>query len=80
MSAEELKYPEWQCPLQEAILEFRPQELFAKVHRAEAAIFERFQALSSSGDHHKERDALSDALSTLRVLKRDTLAFPDWNG
>lgn len=81
MSEEGLKYPQWQCRLQEAILEFRPQELSAKVQRAEAAIFDRCQALSSdSDDHHEEREALSDALSTLRALKRDGLAFPDWNG
>ena len=75
---EELKYPQWQAPLRDAILEFNPQELRARVQNVEAAIFDRFQVLSSERNHEDERQALSAALSTLRMLKRDKLAFPDW--
>ena len=73
--SEELKYPQWQVPLRDAILEFSYQEL----QKVEAAVFDRFQILSSDRNHAEERQALSDALSTLRVLKRDKLAFPDWS-
>lgn len=73
MRVEGLKYPEWQGLLRDAILEFRPQELSAKVQKLETAIFERMQALSCDSDHHHERAALNDALATLRMLKRKVL-------
>jgi hypothetical protein len=72
MSVEGLKYPEWQGLLRDAILEFSPQKLSAKVQKVETAIFERMQALSCDSDYHHERDALNDALATLRILKRET--------
>jgi len=28
--------------------------------------------------HNAERQAIEDALASLRVLKRDNLGFPDW--
>ena len=33
----------------------------------------------ADSDHHGERSAIADALNALRVLKRDTLNYPDWN-
>jgi hypothetical protein len=54
------------------------QKLAAKVGKAGGAIFNRFQALSSRANHHEERQALTDAVAALRILKRDKLAFPDW--
>ncbi len=74
----ELKYPEWQKPLQEALLESDKTKLKARVESTEAIIFDRLQALSQSANHRAERDAVEHALALLRMIKRDSLQFPDW--
>jgi hypothetical protein len=74
-----LKYPEWQLPLQELILEFDRATLHQKMQRVEALIYDRVQQLQEGSDGHTaEREALNDAISLLRVIKRDKLDFPDW--
>jgi hypothetical protein len=75
----ELRYPEWQTPYEEALLAVDEQELEDKVRFAEWKIFERLQKISADSDHHDERSALAEAVNALRVLKRDTLNYPDWN-
>jgi hypothetical protein len=74
----ELRYPEWQRPLQEALMESDKAKLKARVESAEAIIFGRLQAISHDSNHHAERDAVEHALSLLRTIKRDSLQFPDW--
>jgi hypothetical protein len=59
----ELKYPEWQLPLQDAILDFRNK---ATLLERETAIRER---LKSPGISANEREALIDALSLIRILR-----------
>ncbi len=71
-------YPEWQVEYQAALLELDPKRLFERVTSAETAIFNRLQAMSHTSDGHAERQAIEDALSALRILKRDNLGFPDW--
>jgi hypothetical protein len=71
-------YPEWQQEYQAALLEFDPKQLTERVKVAETAIFTRLQAISRSTDSDAERQAIEDALASLRVLKRDSLGFPDW--
>jgi hypothetical protein len=78
MSDSELKYPEWQAPLQEVILEFDREKLWGKVQKVETLIFERLQQLSQGNDGRTEREAINDALPILQVIKRDKLGFPDW--
>ena len=78
MSEKELQFPEWQGPLQDVILEFDRERMVEKIQGVEAMIFERLRQLSLSSDSHVEHDALNDALSVLRILKRDRLGFPDW--
>ena len=78
MSSEELKFPEWQVPLQDLILEFDPKKLGEKVQKVETVIFERQQQLYQGSDGHAEREALNDGLNLIRVIKRDKLGFPDW--
>jgi len=73
MSEGELKFPEWQAPLQEAILEFDPAKLQKELERVEALIQQRIQELCHSTDGHVERLAIQDALSLLRIIKRDQL-------
>ena len=68
-------YPEWQNEYQAAMLELNRENLTALV---ENAIYRRLQAISQRPDHQAERQAIEDALASLRVLKRDSLGFPDW--
>jgi hypothetical protein len=65
-------YPEWQPEYQAALLGRE------RVAAAETAIFNRLQAISQGSNHTAERQAIEDALASLRVLKRDNLGFPDW--
>ena len=74
----DLRYTQWQASFVDAITEIDSQKLAVKVEKVEGTIFDRFQALSSDSNHHEERQALTDAVATLRILKRDKLAFPDW--
>ena len=78
MSQDELQFPEWQGPLQDVILEFDRERMLKKMQDVEALIFERLRQLSVSSDGRVEHDALNDALSVLRILKRERLGYPDW--
>lgn len=78
----ELKYPKWQEPYQQAMLELEPGKLQQKVLDAEAAIYRRLQQLTDGEAHTdgawEERLAIDDAISSLRVLQVEKLKFPDW--
>jgi hypothetical protein len=65
-----LEYPTWQVPLWDAILEFDAQRLPAKVQKAEKAIRDRLHELGTAANNPRERQALTDALATLEILKR----------
>jgi CheY-like chemotaxis protein len=73
----ELRYEHWQRLFQEVLLEHRPQELHSKIQTAEAAIYERLQAMAHDSSDQSERHAIADAVSTLRILQREKLSFPD---
>jgi hypothetical protein len=68
---------QWQKLYQKALLERDLEVLPADIARAEAAIYSRLKHLSKHVKDEDERHAISDALSALRVLKRQH--FPDWN-
>jgi hypothetical protein len=68
MSEDELKFPAWQKPLQDLILEFDREKLLEKVKKVEALIIERDRQLAGESAGQDERVALSDALSIIRVL------------
>ena len=74
-----LKYPEWQTPYQEALLEVDKKKLEARIHLAEWKIFQRLQTISTDSNHHEERVAIADALNALRSLKLGSLKNPDRN-
>ncbi len=74
MIESELRYPNWQTPLQEAILEFDRKKLAGRIEKAESAISVRLQALPSDTDNQDERQALADGASILRKLKKDKLS------
>jgi len=77
-SSRKILYPDWQQEYQAALLELDPQKLLERVAEVEAAIFKRLQAISQSTNHVAEREAIDDALASLRVLKTENLGFPDW--
>ena len=71
-------YPHWQNEYAAALVEIAPPKLSALVEAAETAIYKRLQQISQDSDHYTERQAIDDALNSLRVLKRDELGFSDW--
>ena len=71
------KFPEWRQPYQEALLEYDKTALRTKVLRAEDAIGTRLRQLQESSDSHAEREAIENALSVLRCLRRDKFDYPD---
>jgi hypothetical protein len=71
-------YPHWQNEYQAALVEFDRKKLPERVAASETAIFNRLQVIAQSPDHQAERQAIEDALTALRVLKRESLGFPDW--
>ncbi len=71
-----LLYPEWQPLLQAAVLEFDLKKLPERIQTAEAAIARRLQTIFLDPNHHSERIALSDAVATLNLLKREYASRP----
>jgi len=74
-----MKYPHWRREFEAALREGDPQSLRQRVDAAEAALFVRSQALAESAEGNEERQAISDAIGTLRAIQRDKLGYPDWN-
>jgi hypothetical protein len=66
----EFKYPQWQVPLREAVLEFDVERLSIKVQTADKAIRDRLHELTSDTFDFQEQQALKDALATLEILRR----------
>lgn len=66
---DQLRYPLWQVPLQEALLEFDPEKLPERIALAEVTIRQRLETLVQDRNAGVEHQALRDALATLRVLK-----------
>jgi hypothetical protein len=75
--SQNIKYPHWQREFEAALLECDLQTLRQRVDAAEAAIFLRSQALVGSAEGHAERQAISDAIGTLRAIQREKLGYPD---
>ena len=69
--SDELKYPKWERQFQEVVLELNHEKLTDKIQKLETAIFIRLQELQFDSDQHSERQAIDDALATIRVLKKE---------
>lgn len=69
---DEIQYPEWQTTYQEALLELDQEKFDARVAAAETTIYNRLQAIAGDSVNYAERQALQDALASLRVLKRNS--------
>jgi hypothetical protein len=74
-----VQYPQWQREFEAAVLERDPEKLRQRVDAAEAAIFLRSQALAGSEEGSAERQAISEAIATLRTIQREKLGYPDWH-
>jgi hypothetical protein len=68
-----LKYPQWQEPFRNAMTAFGTQQLGEKLRKVETMILARLQVLSSDIKSLDERQALLDAISIVRVLKRERM-------
>ncbi|HXN21879.1 MAG TPA: hypothetical protein VOA41_03945 [Candidatus Dormibacteraeota bacterium] len=73
-----LRFPIWQKPYQEALLELNSKALPLRIAEAEKAISLRSRALAINPDGQQERQALDDALFSLLCLKREKPNFPNW--
>jgi len=71
--SDELKYPHWQEPFRNAMTAFGTRQLGEKLQKVEAIILERLDVLSSDIKSLDERQALLDAISIMRVLKREKM-------
>jgi hypothetical protein len=78
MSDQETKNREWQAVLRDLKQETDPEKLSEKLQQVEGLILDRLQELYRKNDSGEEHEALQEALSTLRIVKRDKLGFPDW--
>jgi hypothetical protein len=78
-TSQNIKYPHWQRAFEAALVEADLQKLRQRVDAAEAALFLRSQALVEYPQGHAERQAISDAIRTLRAIQREKLGYPDWN-
>ena len=74
---ENLRYPDWQKPYHDALVELDKDKLKSRVVAAEAAIFNRLQTMSSSSDSSGEMQAIEDALASLCYLKRESLGYAE---
>jgi len=72
MSDIELKYPEWQAPLQDLFLESDHEKRHEKIQKVETLIFERFSCSAKGNDGHSELQAINDAWSVLPSHSRIT--------
>jgi hypothetical protein len=72
---EDLKYPQWQSVLAEALMEVDASRVKESIAAAEAAIVNRLQTILPEPDNRAERLAIADALASLRMLKKERSAF-----
>jgi hypothetical protein len=75
----DLRFSYWQSEFEAAVIETDSEKLHRHIEAAEGAIFVRLQELVENSDGHAERQAISDAIRTLRVLRTEKPHYPDWN-
>jgi hypothetical protein len=61
----------WERLFEEALMEQHPPERSRKMQAAEAAIYVRLQSLAHDSNDQSERQALADAVSSLRTLQQE---------
>jgi hypothetical protein len=70
---QQLKYPQWQGPLQAAIVELDRVRLREKLETAEMAISKRSQELVGQAETTDELRAIADGLYIIRMLRASRL-------
>ena len=65
----ELRYPQWQQPLQDAISRVRSPNFIENLEEIETVLLKRLHLLTGSG-RLGEQQALTEALSSIRILKQ----------
>jgi hypothetical protein len=74
------EYPTWQKLCHNALVELDKDKLRERVAVAEEAISSRLRIMSSVGESLRERHAIEDAQTVLRVLKTEILGLPEGKG
>jgi hypothetical protein len=64
-----LAYPDWQKPVQEALVELDYEKLQARMAAAKTAISNRLETITHQEGHQAEKQAIQDALVILRMLE-----------
>jgi hypothetical protein len=64
-----LRFPEWQGFYHAAVLETNRHKLLRRVQAAENAILKRLEALPETSENFIKRQAIFDAVGTLRFLR-----------
>jgi hypothetical protein len=70
---EDIRYAEWRDLYKQALLELDEKQLRDRIAAAETAISNRLRAIAGNSNHDAERQAIDDARSSLRVLKRNSI-------
>ena len=65
----ELRYPQWQQPLRDAISRVRSPNFIENLEEIETVLLKILHLLTGSG-RLGEQQALTEALSTIRILKQ----------
>ena len=65
----------WQAALDEAIREFNPENLAARLAAADDAVFCRLLEIEGTTENEDERLALEDAMEDVRLLRSHALRF-----
>jgi len=71
----DLKFPVWQRPYLEALMETDQHKLVSRVARAETTILSRLEEIQNDSKLRLERQAIEDALNGLNSLKEETAEF-----
>jgi len=69
------RFDSWLHEYEEALSEGNTISLFKRIEVAEAAILTRRADLGRNSSHDVERQALEEALTKLRLIKRERLKF-----
>ena len=75
----DLRFPEWQPQYQAALMELNHSNLLERVTEAEYAIYQRLQSFAGTPNGRSrfaELLAIEDALTSLRLLKREQVDLP----
>jgi hypothetical protein len=72
-----MNHSDWYRIYTAALLELNPAKLSSRIHEAETAISLRTQNLGEASDSSCEREAMADALTSLRALQKNPPRHPD---